>query len=51
MYREWNMSGSAGRVPARFLTSLKDCEVIGGGRWGEQEGRVEKKGECNTKGL
>ena len=38
------MAGSAGRVPARFLTSLKDCEVIGG------EGRVEKKGECNAKG-
>lgn len=44
MYREWNVAGSSGRVPARFLTSLKDREVIRG------QGREEKKGECNAEG-
>lgn len=44
MCREWNTPGSAGRVPASFLVSLKDYEVI------EWEGREEKKGKCNVKG-
>lgn len=43
MCREWNIPASVGRVPARFLTSLKDCEVI------RKEGREEKQGECIAK--
>lgn len=30
--REWNMPGSAGRVPASFLASLKNLSGIGGKR-------------------
>lgn len=43
MCREWNIPASVGRVPARFLTSLKNCEVI------RKEGRGEKQGECIAK--
>ena len=43
MCREWNIPASVGRVPARFLTSLKDCEVI------RKEGRGEKERECIAK--
>lgn len=43
MCRVWNTPASVGRVPARLLTSLKDCEVI------RKEGRGEKQGECIAK--
>lgn len=43
MCREWNTPASVVRVPARFLTSLKDCEVI------RKEGRGEIQGECIAK--